>query len=103
MSKQAIDNNAKVVPRAFRLGRTQNVAIGVATAPTPEAVNPNTRVVMIVCTVAAYIAQGPAPVATSSMPILPANYPLFLRVETNDKFACLQVTTGGTMSVTELL
>jgi hypothetical protein len=80
----------------------QTVAIGVASAQSAATAS-GTKYVRIACTSAAYIAIGANPTATSSSMIVPANTAQIFKCNGSDKVACLQVSAGGVMSVTEAI
>lgn len=67
-----------------------------------NATNASTQVIRVVCTTAAYIAIGTAPVATTSDMYVPANVPEYFIVNGARKVSAVQVSSGGALHVTEM-
>lgn len=95
-----MDENAVPIQDFLRLGSPRTVPLG----PTSLSVNPlndRTRVVLVVCSAACNIQQGPSPfVATTDSFLLPANVILRLRVIQGDAISF--VGTSGTAYVVEM-
>lgn len=63
----------------------------------------NASIVRVVCTTAAYVAIGSAPVADSGDMYVAADQPEYFRViPGSDKVSAVQVSAGGSLYVTEM-
>lgn len=91
-------------PRAYRyrLGATQTVAVGAASAANTTGFAAGTQAVRVVSTTACHIAFGAAPTATTNDAYLPANWVAEYTVSPGDKIAAIQNTAAGNLYVTEL-
>lgn len=90
-------------PRAYRyrLGATQTVAVGAASAAS-TAFTPGTFAVRVVATTACHIKFNGTPVATTNDAYLPANWVAEYTVAPGEKLAVIQNTAAGTLYITEL-
>jgi hypothetical protein len=77
-----------------RLGVCQAFATSSTSAATPNAFGAQSYAVLIVATVAANIAVGNSPVASTSSQLLPANVPLVVTVSPGQKLAAVSATAG---------
>lgn len=59
-------------------------------------------VVRVVATTACYIKIGVSPTATSSDVYLPAGLPEYFKARPGEKVSAIQVSSGGTLHVTEM-
>lgn len=67
-----------------------------------NAVGTQSRVVRIVCTSAAYIVFAKTPTATTSDVYVPADKPEYFTINPGEKVSAVQVSSGGTLHVTEM-
>jgi hypothetical protein len=65
-------------------------------------VGSQTRQVRVVVTTAAYIKIGNSPTATTSDVYMPADSPEYFTCTPGQKVSAVQVSSGGTLHVTEL-
>ena len=84
----------------YNPGTVSTVAIGAASTQLAAAFA--CTAVLIRATVACYIAFGSNPTATSSSQYIPANVPIAFGVDPSTILAVLQVSSGGTLYVTQL-
>lgn len=91
-------------PRAYRyrLGATQTVAVGAASAANATAFAPGTFAVRVVATTACHICFGATPVATTDHAYLPAGWVAEYTVQPGQKIAVIQNAAAGNLYVTEL-
>ena len=91
-------------PRAYRyrLGATQTVAVGAASAANTTAFGAGTRAVRVVSTTACHIKFENTPVATTNDAYLPANWVAEYTVSPGEKIAVIQNTAAGNLYVTEM-
>lgn len=85
-----------------RLGTHQSVAYTGTAGTIANATGAQTRLLRIVTTTAAYIAFGTSPTATTSDYYMPADRPEYFTVPVSQKVSAVQVSSGGTLHVTEL-
>jgi hypothetical protein len=78
----------------------QQVSIGGSHAES-SAFAATTKRIVLVSTVDCYVTLGTAPVATSAGYYLVAKVPTSFSVLPSEKVSCLQVSSGGTLSVAE--
>ena len=84
-------------------GVTQSITTGGTSAATSNAVADETYVVLITATENAYITFGPTPVVTASNGVfLQKDWPTYFSVGKGEKVAALQVSSAGTVYVSEL-
>jgi len=86
------------------LGVTQTVTVSGTSAATSSALDAQCRVVQLVSTENCYILPGagtPTATATNGMFIL-KDWPHYINVSGGEKIAAIQVSTGGTLYVSEL-
>lgn len=81
---------------------TQTITVGAASVATTNAIDAQCRRIRLVSTTACHVAFGSAPVATTSDPLIPANFPEIIHVPRGVKVAAIQNAAGGTLFVTEL-
>lgn len=67
-----------------------------------NAVGSQTRVVKLVLTTAGFVAIGASPTATTSDMFVPANETLFIAINPGEKVSAIQLSSGGTLYVTEM-
>jgi hypothetical protein len=85
---------------------TQTVAISGTSAATTNALSKNIVVIRVLATTACFINIGTGtPTATTSNTPLAANIPEYFRVNGNEtiKVAGIQLSTGGSLYVTEMI
>lgn len=80
----------------------QKVAYTGTAGTISNAVGAQTRVVRVTTTTAAYIAHGASPTATANDHYLPADTPWEFNINPGDKVSAVQVSSGGTLFVTEV-
>lgn len=85
-----------------RLGTHQSVAYTATAGTITNAVAEQTYKVRLVCTTDAYVKVGNAPTATTSDPIFPAGAVEYVTITPGQKVSAVQVSSGGTLSVTEI-
>lgn len=85
-----------------RLGTHQSKAYTGTAGTIDTAVGTNTLKVRVVCTSAAYIVIGNSPTATTAGVYVPADTPEYFSITPGMKVSAIQVTTGGTLHVTEV-
>lgn len=94
--------STRAIQTHYRIGTVQAVTISGTSAPVTNAFGAQTVVVRIVSTTDCYLTFAASPTATSSHSILPAFWPEYFTVTPGQKVALLQVTAGGSASVTEM-
>lgn len=82
-------------------GATQVIAVGTSSSAISNATDADTRLLRLATTTDAHVKIGDSPTATTSDPILPAGAIDYVIVEGSTKVAAIQVSTGGSLSVTE--
>lgn len=87
-----------------RLSTHQKVAYTGTAGTISNAVGSQTRKVRVVVTTDAYIAIGTAAtvVATANDPFLPASSVEYFSINPGEKVSAIQVSSGGTLHVTEI-
>jgi hypothetical protein len=92
--------------QAMRIGVTQSITVGLASAATANALSKNTIIVRLVSTSDCFvkITTG-TPTATPADMFLPAGVPEYIGVDGFNtlKVATIQSTAGGTLYVTEMV
>lgn len=83
-------------------GGGQSVAYTGTAGTISNPVGSQTYVVLIVVTTDAYIQIAKSPTATSSDTLITANTPLMFRIRPGEKVSAIQLSSGGTMYVSEL-
>ena len=91
----------KIPPFRVLEGTNQNVTVAGTSAATAAAMSADATVVRLASTTDCYVAVGTTPTATTSDVVILAGFPEYFLIEPSDKVAALQVTAGGTLSVTE--
>lgn len=86
----------------YRPVTTQKVTTSGTSAATSNAIGNGIYVVRLVCTEECYIAIGASPTATANDFLLPADTVEYFGIRGGQKVAALQVSTGGTLFVTEM-
>jgi hypothetical protein len=86
----------------WRLGAHQSKAYTGTAGTIDNAVGSQTRHVRVVVTTAAFVAFGTAPTATAGDVYLAANVPETFTINPGEKVSAVQVSSGGTLHVTEL-
>jgi hypothetical protein len=89
-----------VVTGVFGLGASQSVAF-TGTSAQSTAVATSTRIVRLVSTQPCFVAIGSDPTATTSSVYLPANVVQYVSIVGGHKVAAIQVSTAGSLYVTE--
>jgi hypothetical protein len=83
-------------------GRTQTIAIGASSVQASLAMAAGTTCVQLCATVACFVAVGSNPTAASTTSMyIPANFPVLMAVNPNDKIAAIQSTGPGSLYITE--
>jgi hypothetical protein len=85
-----------------RLDTHQSVAYTGTAGTITNAVGAHTNRVRVVVTTAAYIKIGNTPTATTSDPYIPADAPEYFSITPGMKVSAVQVSSGGTLHVTEI-
>lgn len=85
-----------------RLGTHQSVAYTGTAGTITNAAGDGVLKVRVVVTTAAYILFGTAPTATSAGVYMPADQPEYFTVSPGEKVSAIQVSSGGTLHVTEI-
>jgi hypothetical protein len=85
-----------------RLGTHQSVAYTGTAGTISNVVGSQTRQVRVVVTTAAYIKIGNSPTATTSDVYMPADSPEYFTCTPGQKVSAVQVSSGGTLHVTEI-
>jgi len=85
-----------------RLGTHQSIAYTGTAGTITTAISDGVTKVRIVCTSAAYIAFGAAPTATTAGVYVPADSPEYFTVSPGEKVSAIQLSSGGTLHVTEI-
>jgi len=81
---------------------SQSVAYTATAGTITNAVGSHINRVHITTTTAAFIALGAAPTATTSDMYIPADTPILITIKPGQKVSAIQLTTGGTLYVTEM-
>lgn len=84
------------------VGGTQSVAYTGTHGAITTAVGTQTRHVVVVATSACHIQFAVTPVATTADFYLPADTPVMLTIRPGQKVSAIQVSTGGTLYVSEM-
>ena len=85
-----------------RTGITQSAAYTGTAGTITNAISAGIKKARISVTSAAYIKVGVAPTATTSDVYMAADAPESITVSPGEKVSAIQVSTGGTLKVTEL-
>lgn len=85
-----------------RLGSHQSVAYTGTAGTITTAFGTGTQKVRVVTTSAAYIKISSSPTATSSDVYMPADSPEYFTVNPGEKVSAIQVSSGGTLHVTQV-
>lgn len=89
---------------ALRPNTTQSVAYTGTAGTITNAVGAKTTVVRVVVSTDAYIAVGASPTATANDMPMTADMPEYFRVIPGvDKISAIQASSGGTLTVTEMI
>ena len=86
----------------WRLGASQNLAIGAASAQNGTAFNQQTQALMLTPTSDCHVAIGSNPTATATSTLLKASTPYVFLIGLGDKLAVIQDAAAGTLNITEL-
>lgn len=84
-----------------RLGTHQSVAYTGTAGTISTAINTGVQKVRVVVTSAAYIKIDNTPTATSSDAYIPADSPEYFTIAPGQKVSAIQVSSAGTLHVTE--
>lgn len=87
----------------YRPRTHQKVAYTGTAGTISNAVGADISVVRVVCTTAAYIAIAKSPTATANDVYMPANVPEYFTLRPGEKVSAIQVSSGGTLHVTEMV
>ncbi len=85
----------------IRLGTHQSVAYTGTAGTIPTAINAGVAKIRLIVTTAAFIKIGNTPTATSTDVYIPADSPEYFTITPGQKVSAVQLTTGGTLHVTE--
>jgi hypothetical protein len=85
-----------------RLGTTQNAAYTGTAGTITNGVGQGIQKVRVVCTTDAFVAIGTSPTATTSDAYVVAFSPEYFTCAPGSKVSAVQVSTGGTVYVTEI-
>lgn len=85
-----------------RLGTHQSVAFTGTAGTITTAITSGTQKVRVIVTTAAYVKIGNTPTATSSDVYLAADAPEYFTITEGQKVSAIQVSSGGTLHVTEI-
>ena len=85
-----------------RLGSHQSVAYTGSAGTITNAFGTGTQKVRVVVTSAAFILIAKDPTATSAGVYMPADSPEYFTVNPGEKVSAIQVSSGGTLHVTEI-
>lgn len=88
--------------QAFRPKTHQSVAFTGTAGTISNAIGAQINLIRVVVTEAAYIAIAKSPTATSAGVYLPADTPEYFTVNGGEKVSAIQVSSGGTLHVTEM-
>lgn len=83
-------------------GGGQSVAYTGTAGAISNAVGSQTYAVLLVATTDCYIVFGKTPTATTADTMIPANTALVFRIRPGEKVSAVQVSSGGTLYVSEL-
>lgn len=86
-----------------QLGTHQSVAYTGTAGTIANAIGNGVHKVRVVVTTAAYIKIGHSPTATTSDVYMSADSSEYFTCQTGDKVSAVQVTSGGTLHVTEIV
>jgi hypothetical protein len=86
---------------AGRPGTTQVVAYTGTAAASTNAFGTQTRIIRIVANSACHFAIGGAPAATTSDPLLPANWIECVNVNPGEKISAIKAATAGLITTTD--
>jgi hypothetical protein len=86
----------------YRLGDHQSVIYTASAGTITNAFSPSTKLVRVLTTSAAYVKVGNSPKATSADVYVPADTPQFFMASPGMKVSAVQVSSSGTLHVTEL-
>ena len=85
-----------------RLGTHQSVAYTGTAGTIANAFGTGTQKIRVVLTTAGYIKISSSPTATSSDVYMAADSPEYFTVNPGEKVSAIQLTSGGTLHVTEI-
>jgi hypothetical protein len=85
-----------------RFGAVQNVAYTTTAGTIASGIGLGCTVVRVVATTDCYIKVDKSPTATTSDVLLPASDPEYIIVNPGEKISAIQVSSGGTLNVTEV-
>jgi hypothetical protein len=85
-----------------RLGTHQSAAYTGTAGTITNAVGSGIQKVRVVVTSAAYVKVDKSPTATSSDVYMPADVPEYFTVKQGEKVSAIQVSSSGTLHVTEI-
>jgi hypothetical protein len=86
-----------------RLGTHQSVAYTGTAGTITTAMSDGVNKVRVVVTTTAYIKIGSSPTATTSDVYLPADAAEYFTIRPGEKVSAIQVASGGTLHVTEIV
>lgn len=85
-----------------RLGTHQNVAYTGTAGTIATAMSAGIHKCRVVVTTAAYVKIGSSPTATTADVYMPADSPEYFTIAEGEKVSALQLSSGGTLHVTEV-
>jgi hypothetical protein len=85
-----------------RLGTHQSAAYTGTHGVITNAISAGVQKVRVVVTTAAYIKIASSPTATSSDVYMPADTPEYFTIKEGEKVSAIQVSSGGTLHVTQI-
>jgi hypothetical protein len=86
----------------YRPVKTQTITTSGSSAALSTAVVEGVDAVYLTATENCYVAWGASPTATTSDMYLAKDWPYCMKIAVGEKLAALQVSTGGTLYVTEV-
>jgi hypothetical protein len=86
-----------------RLGTHQSAAFTGTAGTITNAIGSGCNKVRVIVTAAAYIKIGSSPPATTSDVYLPADAAEYFTIASGEKVSAVQVSSGGTLHVTEIV
>lgn len=85
-----------------RIGTHQSVSYSATAGTITNAVSNGVQKVRVVATTACYVTIGKSPTATTASAYLPADSPEYFTVAEGEKVSAVQLSSGGTLHVTEI-
>ena len=86
----------------YRPVKTQTITTSGSSAALSTSITEGVEAVYLTATEHCYVAWGASPTATTSDMYLTKDWPYCLKVSPGEKLAALQVSSGGTLYVTEV-